>query len=93
MVDIDGFKSEVILLNNTVDQSSNTYKIALQNAEEIVSKLHFLATQPVPKTFIKVEEEKSVLDIDKSIVQAQKDLEKIKAEKPNYEIPEKYLNK
>lgn len=93
MVDIDGFKSEVILLNNTVDQSSNTYKRALQNAEEIVSKLHFLATQPVPKTFIKVEEEKSVLDIDKSIVQAQKDLEKIKAEKPNYEIPEKYLNK
>lgn len=93
IVDIDGFKSEVILLNNTVDQSSTTYKNALQNAEEIVSKLHYLATQPVPKTFVKVEEEQSVLDIEKSIAQAQEELERVKANKPTYEIPDRYLNK
>ncbi len=93
IVDIDGFKSEVILLNNTVDQSSATYKNALQNAEEIVSKLHYLATQPVPKTFVKVEEEQSVLDIGKSIAQAQEELERVKANKPTYEIPDRYLNK
>lgn len=92
IVDIDGFKSEVILLNNTVDQSSRTYKNALQNAEEIVSKLHYLASQPVPKTFIKVEEEESVLNIDESIVEAQQELERVKADKPTYEIPERYLN-
>ena len=92
IVDIDGFKSEVILLNNTVDQSSSVYKRALQNAEEMVSKLHFLATQPVPKTFVKVEEEQSVLDIGKSIAEAQKELERVKADKPTYEIPERYLN-
>ena len=93
IVDIDGFKSEVILLNNTVDQSSTTYKNALQNAEEIVSKLHYLATQPVPKTFVKVEEEQSVLDIEKSIAQAQEELERVKVNKPTYEIPDRYLNK
>lgn len=93
IVDIDGFKSEVILLNNTVDQSSATYKKALQNAEEIVSKLHYLATQPVPKTFVKVEEEQSVLDIEKSIAQAQEELERVKVNKPTYEIPDRYLNK
>lgn len=93
IVDIDGFKSEVILLNNTVDQSSTTYKNALQNAEEIVSKLHYLATQPVPKTFVKVEEEQSVLDIEKSIEQAQEELERVKANKPTYEIPDRYLNR
>lgn len=92
IVDIDGFKSEVILLNHTVNQSSLVYKIALQEAQEIVSKLHFLATQPVPKTFTKVEDEQSVLDIGKSIAEAQKELERVKANKPTYEIPEKYLN-
>lgn len=92
IVDIDGFKSEVILLNNTVDQSSSVYKNALQNAEEIVSKLHYLATQPVPKKFIKAEEEQSVLDIEKSILKAQEELEQAKANTPTYEIPDRYLN-
>ena len=91
IIDIDGFKSEVILLNHTVDQSSEQYTNALQNAEAIVSKLHYLATQPVPKIFKKVEEEASVLEIGKQIAKAQEELEKVKADKPTYDIPDKYL--
>lgn len=93
IVDIDGFKTEIVLLDNTVDQSTNIYKEALQNAEEIVSKLHYLATQPVPKTFTKVENEQSVLDIDKQIKEARQKLEDAKDDKPTYEIPERYLKK
>lgn len=92
IVDIDGFKSEIILLDNTIDQSTNEYKQCLQNAEEIVSKLHYLATQPVPEAFTKVEEEQSVLDIDKQIVMANKELDIAKNNKPTYEIPKRYLN-
>ena len=91
IVDIDGFKSEVILLNSTVDQASGAYKKALQNAEEIVSKLHYLATLPVPKTFTKVEDEQSVLEIEQSIEKAQEELERVKVNKPTYEIPDRYL--
>ena len=91
VIDINGFKSEVILLNHTVDQSSSYYKTSLQYAEEIVSKLHFLATQPVPENFKKVEEEISVLEYDRKIVSAQEELKKIKANKPTYDIPQKYL--
>lgn len=91
VIDINGFKSEVVLLNRTVDQSSRVYITSLQRAEEIVSKLHFLATQPVPETFIKVEEETSVLEYDRQIVEAQEELEKVKANTPTYDIPKKYL--
>ncbi len=91
IADISGFKSEIVVLNHTVDHSSRAYMTSLQNAEEIVAKLHFLATQPVPKTFKKVEEETSVLKYEKQIANARKELEKIKADKPTYDIPEKYL--
>lgn len=91
IIDINGFKSEIILLDHTVDQSSEEYQKSLQLAEEIVSKLHFLATQSVPKVFKKVEEETSVLEYEKQIVIAQKELEKVKANKPTYDIPKKYL--
>lgn len=91
VIDINGFKSEVILLNRTVDQSSRVYITSLQRAEEIVSKLHFLATQPVPETFTKIEEKTSVLEYNKQIVEAQEKLEQVKANTPTYDISEKYL--
>lgn len=93
VIDIDGFKSEVILLNKTVDQSSSAYTKALQNAEEIVSQLHYLANQPVPKTYTKIEDEDSVHEIEKSIEKAQKELEQVKENTPTYDIPKRYLNK
>lgn len=92
IVDIDGFKSEITLLDRIVDQSSSAYRKALRNAEEIVSELHYLSNQPVPKKFLKVEDEPSVLEIVKSIEEAQKELEKVKANKPTYQIPDRYLN-
>lgn len=93
IVDLDGFKNEIVILNKTVDQSSSAYMNALQDAEEIVSQLSYLATQSVPKSYTKVEKEESVLEIEKEIANAQKNLEKVINDKPTYDIPERYLKK
>lgn len=93
IVNIDDFKYEISILNKSVDQSSSIYESSLRDANEIVSKLHYLAKQPVPKTFLKVEDEQTVLEIGKSIARAQKDLEMVKEKKPTYEISDKYLSK
>ena len=81
IVDINGFKSEIVILDERVNQSSSTYKNAVQNAENIISELHFLSTQPVPKEYIKVEDEKTVLEIEKSIEKAKIELKELKETK------------
>ena len=93
VVDIDNFKTEIVILDKKVNQASAVYMISLKQADDIVEKLLFLANQPVPKNIIKVENEQTVLDIDLQIKKAKKDLEKIKNNKPIYEIPDKYLDK
>ncbi len=90
VVNIDGFMSEILLISSTVDQSSNQYATAQRNAQEIIAKLRSLAQIPVPNTFLKVEEEPSVLDFDSQITEVEKELEIAKADVPKYEIPEKY---
>lgn len=90
MVNIDGFMSEISLISSTVDQSSNQYTNAQRNAQEIITKLHLLAQTPVPKSFLKVEEEPSALNFNEQIAEADKELEIAKADTPKYEIPKKY---
>lgn len=91
IVDIDGFKSEIVLLNETVDQDSDAFKKAIEKAQTIITKLQFLSTTPVPENFLKPEEEASVVEFDNKIIAAHNDLEAAKANTPTYEIPEKYL--
>ena len=91
IVDIDGFKSEIVLLNQTVDQDSDEFNEAVKKAQTIISKLQYLSTVPVPETFLKPEEEQSVLDLQEKIIQAHSDLEAAKANVPTYEIPARYL--
>lgn len=90
MVNINGFMSEILLISGTVDQSSSQYASAQRNAQEIITKLRSLAQTPVPRTFLKVEEEPSVLNFDSQIIGVEKELEIAKANVPKYEIPEKY---
>ena len=91
LVNVCGCDEEIVLLAETVDVASGKYKKAIKNAEEITSKLVFLSTVPVPESFLKVEDEKSVLEFDKQIEAAKEELEEAKADIPTYAIPEKYL--
>lgn len=90
-VDINGFSSEIVLLNQTVDQSSNTYTSNLNIAQKIVDRLGVLSQTPVPTKFLKPEEEQSVKNLEKQIEEAAKELREVTEDKPTYEIPESYL--
>lgn len=90
-VDINGFSTEIVLLSNTVDQSSNIHNNTVRIAQLIVDKLRSLSQTPVPKKYLKPEEEQSVLDIEKEIEEAAKELKVVSDNKPTYEIPESYL--
>lgn len=91
IVDVDGFKSEIVLLSQTVDQDSNEFRDAIDKAQKIITKLQYLSTVPVPATFLKVEEEQSVVALQNQIVNAHEELEIAKANTPKYEIPARYL--
>lgn len=90
-VDINGFTSEIVLLHKTVDQTSSLYTSNLNIAQKIVDKLGVLAQTPVPRTFIKPQEEKSVKEIEKQIEVAEKELREAIDDKPTYDIPDNYL--
>lgn len=91
-VNINGFTSEIVLLSETVDQSSSTYNINLATAQRIVDKLGELSQMPVPKSFTKPEDEKIVLSYDPQIEKAANELKETIKNKPTYEIPESYYN-
>lgn len=91
MVNVGGYQSEVVLLQVTVDQSDKTYAKAMKNAKDIITKLRYLATVPVPVSYLPVEEEASVLAIDDKIIEANRELDAAKADKPTYDIPAQYL--
>ena len=91
MVNIGGYQSEVVLLKVTADQSDKAYTKAMKNAKEIITKLRYLATVPVPESYLPVEDEASVIAIDAKIIEATRELDAAKADKPTYDIPDQYL--
>ena len=91
MVNIGGYQSEVILLKITADQADKLYIKAMNNAKEVITKLRYLATVPVPESFLPVEDEASVIAIDDKIIEANRELDAAKADKPTYDIPSQYL--
>lgn len=91
IVDIDGFETEILLLNNLVDQNSVKYKTAIAHAEIVISKLRELSSIPVPESFFKADEEQSVLEFDKQLEEANDILLKARADIPTYEIPAQYI--
>ena len=91
LVNICGYQSEVVLLKVTADQTDKAYTRAMKNAKDIINKLRYLATVPVPHSFLNVEDEASVIAIDDKIIEAQRELDAAKADKPTYDIPSQYL--
>ena len=91
MVNVGGYQTEVVLLQVTVDQSDKTYAKAMKNAKDIITKLRYLATVPVPASYLPVEDEASVIAIDDKIIEANRELDAAKADKPTYDIPAQYL--
>lgn len=91
MVNVGGYQSEVVLLKVTADQSDKAYTKAMKNAKEIITKLRYLATVPVPESYLPVEDEASVIAIDDKIIEATRELDAAKADKPTYDIPDQYL--
>ena len=90
-VNVEGFEIQIPVLNKTVDQSSKTYINSLDKANEIVNKLQKLSKTKVPNNFVKIEKEESVLEYDRLIKDAKAKLKDVKADKPNYDIPESYF--
>ena len=89
-VNINGFGTEIVVLNKTVDQSSSIYSSKMSSAQNIVDTLRRLSTTPVPTKYLKPEEEQSVLDFDPKIKEAEKTLQETIDNKPTYEIPKSY---
>lgn len=89
-VNIKGFNTEIVLLSNTIDQSSSQYSNKINDAQRIVDTLRTLSTTPVPQKWLKPEEEQSVLEYDPQIEKAAKELQETIDDKPNYDIPERY---
>lgn len=90
-VNIKGFNTEIVILSKTVDQSSSIYNTSINTAQRIVDQLRVLSSTPVPKTFLKPEEEQTVLNYNTQIENAAKELQETIKDKPTYEIPESYF--
>ncbi len=91
LVNISGYQSEVELLKVTVDQTDKAYTRAMKDAKDIINKLRYLSTVPVPMDYLPVEDEATVLAIDDKIIEAQRELDAAKADKPTYDVPSQYL--
>lgn len=90
-VNIKGFNTEIVILSKTVDQSSSAYNNSVNTAQMIVDQLRALSSTPVPKSFLKPEEEQTVLNYNPQIEAAAKELQETIKDKPNYDIPESYF--
>lgn len=90
-VNIKGFNTEIVILSKTVDQSSSAYNNSVNTAQMIVDQLRALSSTPVPKSFLKPEEEQTVLNYNPQIEAVAKELQETIKDKPNYDIPESYF--
>lgn len=93
LVNIDGFVTEITILSSQVDQSSFRYSSAYNKAQAIVLELRKISKMPVPKNFIKIEEEKTVRNYDKRIAEIDAKLRCVTNNKPIYRIPYIYRTK
>lgn len=91
VVDINGFQNEIILLDHKVDQDSDEFKLAIKEAQKIISKLQYLSTYPVCDSYIEVENEPVVVEIQRQLTEAYIKLQLAKENIPTYEIPSYYL--
>lgn len=90
LVNIDGFTSEVVLVSHQIDQSSAAFSKAESEAQNLISLLGVLAKTPVPTSYIKPEEERTITIIDSQIENKKQELQEAIANKPVYQLPSIY---
>lgn len=90
LVNIKGFVSEIVVLSHQVDQSSSACTKAQNDAQNIISKLRAVSQLPVPKTFLRVEDEQSVKNYDAQILNKEKEIQVAVDDRPTYDIPLTY---
>lgn len=91
VVDLNGFKREIIYLNEETDKSNKEYINAYRKANDMLNMLTLLARTPVPDEYLPPEEDQRIKELDEQINQARVNLDVIKSTVPVYEIPQKYL--
>lgn len=91
VIDLNGFKREIVYLNVPADKNSQEYKAAFNNAVNMLNMITQLARTPVPKDYIKPEDDERIINLNKEIAQARINLDLVKQNVPTYEIPQKYL--
>ncbi len=87
IIDVDGFKQEVVMINLQIDKSSQLYMSAYNEAQHIIMRLREVSRTPVPQTFIPSHEMQSVKDIEKQIDNATERLNYAINNRPQYKIP------
>lgn len=92
-VNIDGFVSEVVLLNKQVDQDSRKFNKAYEQAQNLIAELGKLSHTPVPASYPLIENQPSVVNYTKRIEEKTHEIEMAINDKPKYEIPEEYRTK
>lgn len=93
VIDVDGFKQEVIVINLEIDQSSNAYISAHNEAQHIIMRLREASNTPVPQSFIPSNKMQSVKEIEKQIDGSNERLNIVINERPTYQIPSIYRTK
>ena len=80
VVDVNNFQHEIVLFNEMIDQTNKKYLALLQEADAVLHSLRHISSIAVPESYLLPEQEKSVLAIDKKILEAEHELELIKEE-------------
>lgn len=93
IIDVDGFKQEVVLINREIAKSGKRYLSIYNEAQNVIMKLREISMIPVPKSFIPSNEMPSVKDIEKQIDEADEKLNAVINNKPLYKIPSMYRTK
>ncbi len=90
LVNINGFVSEISILSNQVELSSDDYIRAESEAQGIISTLVQYANTPVPFSFLRIEDDPRVREYDEKIVRKDQDIQFAIFDKPTYDIPAMY---
>ena len=89
MININGFVSEIVLLNKQVELTDSDFEKAQKEAQNIITKLTTIAQISVTD-YLKVEDEPSVKAFDTQIINKENEIKFAIDDKPTYKIPEVY---
>ena len=87
-VDLDGFVNEILILTGSVDQDSRQFAQAMNLANTLIGVLQKMSRAPMPANVLPVEQEPSVLALDREVTAANHALQTARSAVPSYELPQ-----